>query len=266
MLIDDYLEYQKQYNKKYGEKTVILMQVGSFFECYAIDNENEKFNVNNLNCICDLMNIQISRKNKNIIENSRSNPLMAGFPLVAIEKFIQILINNGYTVVLIEQVTEPPEPDRKVTNIFSPGTSINFISSDESANLLSIYIETIKDIKSYKEIICVGLSLIDLTTGKSIIYETFSKPDDINSSLDEIYRFIQSHNPREILINVDSCYLDERKLINYLELNNRIYHFKSKTEIAKNIRDLKYQKSLLKKIFKNYGLLSVHEYLDIEKL
>ena len=66
------------------------------------------------------MNIQISRKNKNVIENSRSNPLMAGFPLFAIEKFIQILMNHGYTVVLIEQVTEPPEPERKVTNIFSP--------------------------------------------------------------------------------------------------------------------------------------------------
>ena len=42
------------------------------------------------------MNIQISRKNKNIIENSRSNPLMAGFPLFAIEKFIQILMNRLY--------------------------------------------------------------------------------------------------------------------------------------------------------------------------
>ena len=52
------------------------MQVGSFFEAYAIDNEKEKINIDNLNQICDLMNIQISRKNKNIIENSRSNPLI----------------------------------------------------------------------------------------------------------------------------------------------------------------------------------------------
>ena len=119
MLIDDYINYQLKYQSKYGDKTVILMQVGSFFEAYAIDNDKEKINIDNLNQICDLMNIQISRKNKNIIENSRSNPLMAGFPLFAIEKFIQILMNHGYTVVLIEQVTEPPEPERKVTNIFS---------------------------------------------------------------------------------------------------------------------------------------------------
>ena len=38
------------------------MQVGSFFEAYAIDNDKEKINIDNLNQICDLMNIQISRK------------------------------------------------------------------------------------------------------------------------------------------------------------------------------------------------------------
>ena len=81
MLIDDYLDYQKQYEKKYGPKTIILMQVGSFFEAYAIDNEQEKTNCDNLNFICDIMNIQISKKNKSVLEVSRSNPYMAGFHL-----------------------------------------------------------------------------------------------------------------------------------------------------------------------------------------
>jgi DNA mismatch repair protein MutS len=265
MLIDDYINYQKTYQEKYGEKTVILMQVGSFFEAYAIDNEKEKFNTENLNQICDLMNIQISRKNKSIIEITRSNPLMAGFPLLAIEKFIQILMNNGYTVVLIEQVTEPPEPERKVTNIFSPGTSITYTPSEETSNLLSVYIETSKDLKNYKDIVFIGLSIIDLTTGKSIIYETYSESDDINKSFDEVYRFIRSHNPREIVLNVHSCPLDQKKLITYLEINNKIYHYKEGKSIDKHISKLSYQRTLLEKIFTNHGLLSVHEYLDIEK-
>ena len=249
MLIDDYIDYQVKYQEKYGEKTVILMQVGSFFEAYAIDNEKEKINIDNLNQICDLMNIQISRKNKSVIENSRSNPLMAGFPLFAIEKFIQILMNHGYTVVLIEQVTEPPEPERKVTNIFSPGTSITYTPSEETSNLLSIYIETTKDLKNYKDIVCVGLSIIDLTTGKSIIYEMHSDGDDINKSFDEIYRFIQSHNPKETIINVNSCPLERNKLITYLELNNKIFHYKEGKDVDKFISKISYQKTLLEKIF-----------------
>ena len=95
------------------------------------------------------MNIQISRKNKNILKSSRSNPLMAGFALPAIDKFIQILMNNHFTVILIEQVTEPPEPERKITNIFSPGTQINYCPSEETSNLISVYIDTVKDLKSF---------------------------------------------------------------------------------------------------------------------
>ena len=35
-IIDDYLKITKEYSVIYGEKTLLLMQVGSFFECYAI--------------------------------------------------------------------------------------------------------------------------------------------------------------------------------------------------------------------------------------
>ena len=175
MLIDDYLDYQIQYQKKYGDKTIILMQVGSFFEAYAIDGIHEKINVENLYYICDLMNIQISRKNKNIVKSSRSNPLMAGFPLPAIDKFIQILMNNHFTVVLVEQVTEPPEPERKITNIFSPGTQINYCPSEETSNLVSIYIETIKDLKDSDDPIQLIIDRVKEAFsgfGESLITET----------------------------------------------------------------------------------------------
>ena len=36
MIIDDYLKYQDEYRAKYGEQTLILMQVGSFYELYSI--------------------------------------------------------------------------------------------------------------------------------------------------------------------------------------------------------------------------------------
>ena len=39
-IIDDYLDFQAQYEAEYGEYTVVLMQVGHFFESY--------------NCICIL--------------------------------------------------------------------------------------------------------------------------------------------------------------------------------------------------------------------
>ena len=267
MLIDDYLDYQIQYQKKYGDKTIILMQVGSFFEAYAIDGIQEKINVENLYYICDLMNIQISRKNKNIVKSSRSNPLMAGFPLPAIDKFIQILMNNYFTVVLVEQVTDPPEPERKITNIFSPGTQINYCPSEETSNLVSIYIETIKDLKNYKDIVCIGLSVIDLTTGKSIIYESYSEKDDLNKAFDEVYRFIQSHNPREIIFNIKSCPYTSEKLVSYLEIQKKVYHIVLADEIDKSVQKISYQRSFLEKVYlnQNQTQLSILEFLDLEQ-
>ena len=38
-IIDDYLKYQEKYSKEYGEYTIVLMQVGHFYEAYAVDNE-----------------------------------------------------------------------------------------------------------------------------------------------------------------------------------------------------------------------------------
>ena len=35
MLYDDYIAYCSTYTQKYGERVVVLMEVGSFFEFYA---------------------------------------------------------------------------------------------------------------------------------------------------------------------------------------------------------------------------------------
>jgi DNA mismatch repair ATPase MutS len=43
---------------------------------------------------------------------------MCGFPVYVINKYIQLILQNNYTIVLIEQVTEPPEPQRKITEIY----------------------------------------------------------------------------------------------------------------------------------------------------
>ena len=46
MIIDEYLDYTKTYKEKYGDRCIVLMQVGSFFEIYTItDNitDNEVF-------------------------------------------------------------------------------------------------------------------------------------------------------------------------------------------------------------------------------
>ena len=175
------------------------------------------------------MNIQMTRKNKSIVENSRGNPLMIGVNIYSIEKFIQILLNNYYTIVIIDQVSQPPYVKREVTNIYSPGTNIKFNSVGETNNLVAIYIEEIENKQKFQRNLCCGASAIDLATGKNVVYETFSRADDNLFALDELFKFIQIYDPKELVLIKKNVSTPDSKLFSYLHLTDRIVHAKSVT-------------------------------------
>jgi len=255
MIIDDYLNYLDEYRNKYGENTIIMMQVGSFFELYAIDI-NSKY----LYTIADICGILVSRKNKTIQEVSRNNPLMCGFPLYVVNKYIQLILQNNYTIVLIEQVTEPPEPKRKITEIISPSTNIN-VNSKKSNYILVLYYEMINDL------LVVGISGVDLSTGRCFIYENGSSKSDPQYTLDETYRLITTYNPSEILIlsnDVDDD--NKKKILNVVSSNNVLIHKKwEQYELNNEMKKINYQNKILEKSFANKTMLSIIEYLNLEK-
>ena len=134
MLIDDYIEYTTKYSNIYN-KCVVLMQVGSFFEFYGIPDKNQGADVDK---ICEILEIQSTRKNTKIAEINRKNPKMAGIPLYVVNKYIEILNENDYIVVLVEQTTPPPEPKREVTKIISPTVNMEH-NNIENNFLMCIY-------------------------------------------------------------------------------------------------------------------------------
>ena len=111
-ITEEYLLLQHKFTKLYNNKTIVLMQVGSFHEAYSTNDRGY-----DLFKLSDLLNTVVSRKNKKILEVSEKNPNMLGFPIVATPKFIKILVDNGYHVIKIDQVTEPPNPKRAITEI-----------------------------------------------------------------------------------------------------------------------------------------------------
>ena len=259
-IIDEYLDYHVRYAEEYGENTCVLMQIGHFFEAYAVDNAKEQINSDNIYRLSDIMNIQLTRKNKNIQDNNRGNPLMIGVNMLSIDKYIQILLNSNYTIVLIEQVTPPPEPDRKVTAIYSPGTNITHLTKGDTNNLVAIYMENVRDIKNMMDILYMGLSSIDLSTGKCTVFETYSKSSDTNYAMDEAFRFIQMWNPKELVIYSRTS-ASSAEISAYLDLSERIVHFK---DIDSHYVNINFQKSFIEKIYPEHGLLSPIEYIDLE--
>lgn len=261
----EYLNYHDNYVEKYGKKTIVLMQVGSFYECYSVQNKKESLGPN-LSQISEILNIVYTRKDKSIDEITKHNPYMLGFPLVASTKFINMLVDNGYTVITVDQTTPPPKPKREVTNIYSPGTYIEGNQKPDNNNIVCLYIEE-EEQKNTKSLLCIGMCSIDLTTGKVIINEAYSSSTDDKLALDEGVRFINNMNPKEIIIyyiNKNNLSQNKENFIkSYLELDNKYYHFK--TNIDNKYYKLNYQNEFLKKIYNIKSQISPLEYFDLNK-
>ena len=263
-------------------KGLVLMQVGSFFEAYGIDNKYTK--KGHANLVSSLFNMAITRRNKKKYVDELGNRkiedltekqlidlhtrycLMSGMNDIVIEKYLRIAIENGYTVILIEQVeavTKGTMVKREVTRIVSPGTYIETSSKDKN-NIVSVFIE--KVMKENIPYFCVGLSLIDATTGENLVSEVYDKKYDKNFALDEAIRFILSNTTSEILINTKNVDMSENEIISRLQLyNHKLVNVKI-NELSSDFYKINFQEKFLKKIFPNTGLLKAYEYLDMERM
>ncbi len=280
-MVDEYFDYHIQYEKKYGTNLVVLYENGSFYELYGIDNEKEK--ITNIGKVSELLNIQLTRKNKSILENSRKNPLLAGIPSHAIQKYLPILQNNDYTVVFVEQITTPPNPKRAVTKVVSPSTNID-TSSNEVNHLLMFYISC--EYRYAKSSVYCGVSVADISTGWNAMYEVPYSYDQ-DQIIDEIQRIISMYSPRELIFHVSyptaeketmdtdkspantppSFDFARKEYIKKQFTPNHAHslhtHF---NEIPKEYYKISYQNEILRKVFPKTGMISPIEFIDSERM
>ena len=92
LLIETYFEIQKLIEDRYGKNSFVFAEVGSFFELYEVNNK--ELQLGKAKEIAELLNIQLTRKNKSILENSIKNPLLAGMPTVAFERHLAKIIEH----------------------------------------------------------------------------------------------------------------------------------------------------------------------------
>lgn len=238
----EYLEYYEKYVSKFGkDRTIVLMQVGSFYESYSTIKRGP-----DLNILEELTDASIAHKgkDKNVIDEK--NPLMWGFPIVAKLKFINILIENGYRIVIVDQVTPKPNIRREVTAIHSPSTYLENTYKPKSNFTCLIFIEEMKQTDG-SILSCIGMSAIDVSTGDVYLHESHSIITDDKLGLDETLRFINGLVPKEIVIlkNDLQIFTDEY-ISEYLVLEGKFHQFKEPNKLHNKIN---YQKKLLEIVY-----------------
>lgn len=285
MLIDDYFKIYTECINEYGEKTVVLMQVGSFYEIYKVDNEKER--IGNADIIADILNIAYSKKNKTE-KSTRNHPNFAGFTKTYLSKYVTPLLENDYTIVIVDELEKSSDTNGKlikrgITAVYSQCLkSPEFqITGDTESHLTSILIERVIDDITKKNCFFYSVCSVNNTTNEIGIIENvitldnkFNLEKDFKIVLDELARVLLKYNSKEIL-----CYYKSENRENVLndkvlkdEIQTFLYEscFKYKyIEIGNEepeYNKLSYQNDFFRKVYNhiNFGMETPIEYMCIE--
>jgi len=252
LLLENYFKLQQKYEKIYGNNTILIMELGSFFEVYEVNNDEEV--LGKAKELSDVLNIQLTRKNKSLKEINRKNPYMAGIPTVSLDKFLNRLIQeNKYTLVLIEQKREEGNKfSRYVSDIISPGTNFDYLQNSDNSYLSSVVLE------QYNGIFELGFSCMDISTGKILVEEKNGLISDKKLALDTLKNLLSIYDTKEIVFTFNKGKININEVIKYLGIQNKVIH-------EKNIRiKNSIQNEIIKETFKIESYLSPIEYLDLE--
>jgi DNA mismatch repair protein MutS len=72
LLSEIYFELQEACEAKYGPDTLVIIEVGSFFEVYEVNNAELK--IGKAKEVAEFLNIQLTRKNKTISKTRSKTP------------------------------------------------------------------------------------------------------------------------------------------------------------------------------------------------
>ena len=98
-IYEKYLDHTANYQQQYGQRTIVLMMVGSFYEVYGLKSADNEISGSEIVAFSQICQMNISEKKKVSVEGK--TVLMAGFPEYTLERYLQKLSEAGFTSVVI---------------------------------------------------------------------------------------------------------------------------------------------------------------------
>jgi DNA mismatch repair protein MutS len=183
-----YYDVWTTHRDKYGPRTALLYQVGGFFEIYDTENLTTGTTQANIREIAELCQLSLT---VHPVEGGNLQTLFGGFPEHALGKFERILVQAGFTVVVVVQkkgkggVVE----DRIVDHISSPGC---YIEGARDRRLVGCVIESLTDGPAALRRVYWATSALDIATGRIWFAEGVDR--------DRLHQFLCVHPPAELII------------------------------------------------------------------
>jgi DNA mismatch repair protein MutS len=228
----EYIHLTKQYQDKYGQSTIVLLQVGAFFEVYGFRNSTTNLTpIGEFSRIC---NLNVSEKK---IVYDGHQVVMAGFRDYTLDKYLLRLTENSFTAVVYVQVKDGKNITRILDSVHSPGTYVSYETDNSNKmtnNIACIWIDVYKpvvqtrglapSVSKTRDNISCGVAIANTFTGKSYIGE-FQQPYVIQATtFDELERIITTHNPSEVILISPFDEAQRNQLYQYSGINATAIH------------------------------------------
>lgn len=210
--------------KKYGPKTVVCMQKGTFFNIYDFYDEDMYTSSPSPSPSRQFLKIVKSTHLKQTQDNnnkppSNTNPFMIGCPvgIIRINRHLGLLHESGYTIVIYTETEKLKKGfKRELTEVISPGFNMTLDDGSALSNTIIVFYIDVLEYFPDKNInlipMNIGMSSIDVNTGESTIHEAFSISGNVSHSIQETSRFFLSYKPKEVLLCVINVPLSEKEI------------------------------------------------------
>lgn len=185
-----YYEVWSAHAAKYGPKTALLYQVGGFFEIYDTENLTTGATQANIREIAELCQLSLTTHEV----DGGAQTLFGGFPEHALGKFERILVQAGWTVVVVVQrkgATGAVE-ERVVDHIASPGC---YVDGARERRLVGCILESLTDGPAALRRVYWAAAALDVATGRIWFAEGVDR--------DRLHQFLCMHPPAELVLWAD---------------------------------------------------------------
>ena len=110
-MIKEYFDLTKKYKMEYGQKTVVLYQVGQFMELYALLEKDGTYSMNDIEDFTKINDMAIGHKH---CQYDNKSVMMAGVGVPYVDKYIQRTQEHGYTIVIYKQDMDKKKHDAEL--------------------------------------------------------------------------------------------------------------------------------------------------------
>ena len=199
-MIEQYLKIKKEYQDMF-----LFYRLGDFYEMFFEDAVRAS----------KILEITLTAR-----DGGAEKIPMCGVPFHSSAGYIDTLVNNGYKVAICEQVSEPGQGkivERKVVQVITPGTYMNYKNYDENNFLGSAYI---KDNNIY-------FAFCDIMTGDSRC--------TILKTMEDLQDEVLKNNIKEV-ISIEGQKLDISAYITEVQESDNLLKDKTNNLKDKNLK------------------------------